>query len=54
MIGADDIVYVFLYAVFIIPLSVLWFISLCSARRSNDPARTGIPWLKAVYPFWIL
>ncbi|SPQ26763.1 85cdf562-f45b-45db-9785-5f16b4bb7273 [Thermothielavioides terrestris] len=43
-----------LYALWIIPLVVLWFISLCSARRKGDPARGGVSWLKATYPIWII
>ncbi|KAK3897779.1 hypothetical protein C8A05DRAFT_19520 [Staphylotrichum tortipilum] len=54
MASVGNIIYVFFEGVFIIPLSVLWFISLCTARRNNDPARTGIAWLKVTFPFWIL
>ncbi|KAK0708571.1 hypothetical protein B0H67DRAFT_590614 [Lasiosphaeris hirsuta] len=43
-----------IYGIFITPLFILWCISLCIARRKGDPARVGIAWIKAVYPFWIL
>lgn len=43
-----------LSGLFIIPLTVLWFITFCLARRRNDPARTGIAWLKAAFPIWTL
>ena len=44
-----------LAGLWVTPLSILWLISLCLARRKRDPARVGITWLKAaVYPFWIL
>lgn len=36
------------------PLAILWFISLCLARRKSDPARDGIAWMKAVFPVWIV
>ncbi|KAL1835807.1 hypothetical protein VTJ49DRAFT_6038 [Mycothermus thermophilus] len=49
--GSGEIV---LAGLWVVPLSVLWFISLCVARRKRDPARTGIAWLKAAYPFFIL
>ncbi len=43
-----------LSGLWITPLSILWFISLCLARRKKDPARVGIAWMKAVFPFWVL
>ena len=43
-----------LSGLWITPLSILWFISLCLARRKKDPARVGVAWMKAVFPFWIL
>ncbi len=43
-----------LSGLWVTPLSILWFISLCLARRQKDPARVGVAWMKAVFPFWIL
>jgi len=43
-----------LYAIFVLPLFVLWCVSLCTARRKGDPARVGVAWMKAVYPFWVV
>ncbi|GAB1316097.1 hypothetical protein MFIFM68171_06307 [Madurella fahalii] len=43
-----------LAGLWVTPLSVLWFVSLCLARRRSDPARVGIVWVKAVYPVWII
>jgi hypothetical protein len=43
-----------LVALWITPLSILWFISLCLAPRNRDPARAGVSWLKATYPIWIM
>lgn len=39
---------------FVTPLFILWCISLCLARRQGDPARSGIPWMKAIFPFSIV
>jgi hypothetical protein len=36
------------------PLAILWFISLCLAPKRGDPARVGVAWMKAVFPFWIM
>jgi hypothetical protein len=46
--------YTVLSAIYIIPLTVLWFITFCLARKHHDPARVGIHWLKAVFPVWTL
>ncbi|KAH6842711.1 hypothetical protein B0I37DRAFT_202135 [Chaetomium sp. MPI-CAGE-AT-0009] len=46
--------YAVLSAIYIIPLTVLWFITFCLARKHHDPARVGIHWLKAVFPIWTL
>ncbi len=46
--------YVALEGLFIIPLAVIWFISLCNASRASDPARTGVAWMKVVFPLWTL
>lgn len=43
-----------LSGLWITPLSILWFISFCLARRRQDPARRGISWMKAVFPIWVL
>jgi hypothetical protein len=43
-----------LFGIWVTPLFIIWCISLCIARRKGDPARVGIAWLKAVFPFWIL
>lgn len=43
-----------LVGIFIKPLFILWCISLCLARRRNDPARTAFTWLKVVYPLMVL
>ncbi|KAK0616483.1 hypothetical protein B0T14DRAFT_247612 [Immersiella caudata] len=43
-----------LFGIWVTPLFIIWCISLCTARRKGDPARVGIAWLKAVFPFWIL
>jgi len=43
-----------IFGIWITPLFVIWCISLCTARRKGDPARAGIAWVKAVFPFWIL
>jgi len=45
---------VVLSGLWITPLSILWFISFCLARRKHDPARVGIAWMKTVFPFWVL
>lgn len=46
--------YTVLAGLWITPLAILWFISLCLARRRDDPARVGVAWLKAAYPIWIM
>jgi len=43
-----------LAGIFVLPLSILWFVSFCLARRRRDPARVGIAWMKAVFPTWNL
>lgn len=43
-----------LAGLWVTPLSILWFISLCLARRKSDPARVGLAWVKAVSPIWIM
>ncbi|KAK4201514.1 hypothetical protein QBC40DRAFT_59488 [Triangularia verruculosa] len=43
-----------LAGIWITPLLILWFVSLCVVRRRGDPARVGVAWLKAACPFWIL
>ncbi|KAK5654700.1 hypothetical protein OQA88_7024 [Cercophora sp. LCS_1] len=43
-----------LYGLFDTPLFILWTISLCLARRKSDPARTFLPWFKAISPIWIV
>ncbi|KAK4643147.1 hypothetical protein QC761_404150 [Podospora bellae-mahoneyi] len=43
-----------LSGIWITPLLVLWFVSLCVVRRRGDPARVGVAWMKVVYPFWIV
>ncbi len=43
-----------LTGLWVTPLAVLWFISLCLARRRKDPARVGVAWLKAVFPVSVL
>jgi len=45
---------VVLYGIWVTPSFIIWCISLCTARRRSDPARVGLAWFKAVYPFWIL
>ncbi|KAK3312997.1 hypothetical protein B0H66DRAFT_644124 [Apodospora peruviana] len=40
--------------IFIIPLTIIWVISLVRAPRNRDPARVGVGWLKAVFPIKIL
>lgn len=51
---AEYIASVVLSGLWITPLSILWFISFCLARRKQDPARVGIAWIKTVFPIWIL
>ena len=46
--------YAVLAALWVKPLGILWLISLCLARRRDDPARAGIAWMKAITPFWSL
>ncbi|KAK4238354.1 hypothetical protein C8A03DRAFT_15175 [Achaetomium macrosporum] len=53
-IGGYYIGYCVLAGLWITPLSILWFISLCLARRKQDPARVGVAWMKATYPIWNL
>ncbi|KAK4248054.1 hypothetical protein C7999DRAFT_40687 [Corynascus novoguineensis] len=48
------VTYTILAGLFIVPLTILWLVSFCYARRKNDPARVGLVWLKVVYPIWIL
>ncbi|KAL2266013.1 hypothetical protein VTJ83DRAFT_5365 [Remersonia thermophila] len=45
---------ILLNGLWIIPLTILWVISLCAAHQKRDAARAGIAWLKAAYPFFIL
>jgi hypothetical protein len=54
LIGGYYIGYCLLAGLWITPLSILWFISLCLARRKHDPARVGVAWMKATYPIWIV
>lgn len=48
------VTYTVLAGLFIVPLTILWLVSFCYARKKNDPARVGLVWLKVVYPIWIL
>jgi hypothetical protein len=45
--------YTALSGLYIVPLTVLWFITFCLARKLHDPARVGIVWLKTVFPVWL-
>ncbi|KAK4126973.1 hypothetical protein N657DRAFT_640856 [Parathielavia appendiculata] len=54
MVYVGYIVFTLLAGLFITPLSILWFISFCLARRKHDPARVGVAWIKAVFPLWII
>ncbi|KAK4099481.1 hypothetical protein N658DRAFT_165700 [Parathielavia hyrcaniae] len=47
MVFVGHVVFTALAALFVTPLLVLWFISLCLARRKNDPARVAVAWIKA-------
>ncbi|KAL2172671.1 hypothetical protein VTG60DRAFT_4117 [Thermothelomyces hinnuleus] len=46
--------FVILAGIFIVPLFILWIVSLVQVRRKHDPARVGFAWMKAVFPLWIL
>ncbi|KAK3682369.1 hypothetical protein B0T22DRAFT_470931 [Podospora appendiculata] len=48
------IVYLVIVSIFIIPLLVLWIISLVSVHRKRDPARVGTIWVKIAFPLWII
>jgi hypothetical protein len=43
-----------LRTLWIIPLVILWRISLCLARRKHDHARSGIVLAKVGFALWIL
>ncbi|KAK4224204.1 hypothetical protein QBC38DRAFT_331735, partial [Podospora fimiseda] len=45
--------YAVLIFIWVIPLLVLWSISFCFIRCKKDPARTGMVWIKIVYPLWL-
>ncbi|KAJ4287433.1 hypothetical protein N0V88_007706 [Collariella sp. IMI 366227] len=49
----SSIYYLCFSGIWVLPLSIIWFISLCLARRNDDPARVGVAWIKAAYPLWI-
>ena len=53
-VGGYYVGFTVLAGLFITPLSILWFLSFCLARKKNDPARVGISWMKVVFPFWNL
>ncbi|KAK4039064.1 hypothetical protein C8A01DRAFT_36964 [Parachaetomium inaequale] len=53
-VGGYEIGFTVLAGLWITPLSILWFLSFCLARRKNDPARVGISWMKVVFPIWSL
>jgi hypothetical protein len=46
--------YLVLHGLWVTPLAVLFFISLCLARRQGDPARHGIAWYKGAHGTFIL
>lgn len=54
MVPGGLIGYTVLAGLFATPLAILWFISLCLARRKHDPARVGVAWIKTAFPFWVL
>ncbi|KAK2603477.1 hypothetical protein QQS21_004337 [Conoideocrella luteorostrata] len=41
-------------ALIIIPLIVIWFLTIGLARRKGDPARAAFSWLKACHPFLVV
>lgn len=46
--------YLVLHGLWVTPLAVLFFITLCIARRNGDPARSGIAWYKGAHGAFIL
>lgn len=52
--GGYYIGFAVLAGLWVTPLSILWFLSFCLARRKHDPARVGFAWMKAVFPIWNL
>lgn len=51
---AYESIAVAVHGIWVLPLFILWCISLCLARRRGDPARVGVAWAKAAFPFFIL